>query len=66
RFTNRPPPMVRRPTGYVVGADAHIGPPRAACGMGNGFVQNQIRRTDGADGGTGNPSPTMGNLPGTA
>ena len=28
--------------------------------------ESQIRRTCGADGGTGNPSPTMGNLPGSA
>ncbi len=36
---------------YIVGADAHIGPPRAVYGLGNGFVQNQIRRTYGASAG---------------
>ena len=63
---------------YIVGADAHIGPPRDVYGPGKKIFARsykpsqsarradsspkgraKIRRTDGADGGTGNPSPTM-------
>ena len=46
---------------YIVGADAHIGPPPGRLQHGGmKTVQNPVRRTDGTDGGTGNPSPTMG------
>ncbi len=47
------------PAGGIYPVGAGIARPlRAACGTGNGVCTNHIRRTCGAGGGTGDPSPT--------